>query len=130
MPPWLYHSGVPVALVTGANGFIGSHLCEALVAKGWEVRALVRKTSNLQWLSDVPVKQYFGDVSAPETLPDAVEAADYVFHAAGIIKTRRAEQFTRVNCDGTRNMLDACAQHASGLEEVRVPVNYRGGRTG
>lgn len=106
-----------IALVTGANGFIGSHLCEALVARGWEVRALVRKTSNRQWLSGVPVKLHLGDVSTPETLRDAVKAADCVFHAAGIVKTRHAEEFTRVNCDGTRNLLDACARHAPGLRK-------------
>jgi len=115
---WLYHSGVPVALVTGANGFIGSHLCEALIARGWATRALVRRTSNLRWLSGVAVKQYFGDVSAPETLPDAVKAVDYVFHAAAIVKTRHAEEFTRVNCDGTRNLLDACAQRAPRLKKL------------
>ena len=108
---------MPVALVTGANGFIGSHLCEALVARGWETRALVRRTSNRRWLTGVSVNEHFGDISAPETLPEAVKAVDYVFHAAGIVKTRRDDDFTCVNCGGTRNLLDACAGNAPGLNK-------------
>jgi len=43
-------------VVTGGNGFIGSHLVEALAGRGYELQCLVRKTSNLQWLQDVPVE--------------------------------------------------------------------------
>jgi len=105
------------ALVTGANGFIGSHLCEALVAKGWEVHALVRRNSNLQWLKGVPVKLHVGEITELQSLDDAVKGADYVFHCAAIVKARSAEQFTRVNVEGTRNVLDACAQQARALKK-------------
>lgn len=105
-----------VALVTGANGFIGSHLCEALAAKGWDVRALVRSNSNLQWLKGVPVKLHTGEITAPQSLADAVKGVDYVFHCAAAVKARDSELFTTVNIEGTRNALDACLQHAGALK--------------
>jgi nucleoside-diphosphate-sugar epimerase len=108
---------VSVALVTGANGFIGSHLCEALVAKGWEVHALVRRNSNLRWLKTIPVKLYVGEVTEPQSLADAVSGADYVFHCAAIVKARNPGRFTLVNVEGTRNVLEACAQHARALKK-------------
>ena len=109
---------MPVALVTGANGFIGSHLCEALLARGWDVRALVRKTSNRQWLQDAALKLCFGDINDPGSLTDAVRHVEYVFHLAGIVKTRDPQRFAQVNREGTRNLLEACAKQAGGLKKL------------
>ncbi|MEO0072359.1 MAG: GDP-mannose 4,6-dehydratase, partial [candidate division WOR-3 bacterium] len=44
--------------VTGANGFIGSHVVEALTQKGYKVKAIVRKSANLEWLKDLPIELY------------------------------------------------------------------------
>lgn len=109
---------MPVALVTGANGFIGSHLCEALLARGWDVRALVRMTSNRQWLQDAALKLCLGDINDPDSLPDAVKDVEYVFHLAGIVKTRDRQRFAQVNREGTRNLLEACVEHAGGLRKL------------
>jgi nucleoside-diphosphate-sugar epimerase len=108
---------VSVALVTGANGFVGSHLCEALVARGWDVRALVRSTSNLEWLKGIPVKLHTGEITTLQSLPAAVEGVDYVFHCAAVVKARDPRRFTEVNVEGTRNVLDACLQHAGALRK-------------
>jgi len=102
-------------VVTGGNGFIGSHLVEALAGRGYELQCLVRKTSNLQWLQDVPVEFVYGDVTDAASLPDAVRGADYVYHLAGVVEARREEIFDRVNVQGTRNLLQAVVQHAPGL---------------
>ena len=95
------------ALVTGANGFIGSHLCRELVNHGFRVRALVRKTSNLQFLENLDLELVFGEITQPLSLPEAVRGVDYVFHPAGLVKARNRETYFSINRDGTRNLVEA-----------------------
>ncbi len=59
---------MPKVLVTGANGFIGSHLVRELLNRGYEVNCLVRYTSDISSLQGLPVKLFIGDVRDPETL--------------------------------------------------------------
>lgn len=103
------------ALVTGANGFLGSWLVRTLLASGHAVRALVRPGSDAGALSGLPVEEVRGDVTAPEGLPAAVRGCDVVLHLAGIRRAPRREDFLRVNLEGTRALLEACAAHAPGL---------------
>lgn len=96
-------------LVTGAAGFVGSHLVEALVGQGYEVRCLVRKTSNLTWLKGLPVEFVCGDVVNAHSLPAALAGVDYVYHVAGVTKALREADYFLVNAGGTANLLKACA---------------------
>ena len=96
--------------LTGATGFMGSHLAEQLAAQGHAVRVLVRKTSNLQWLKHLSVEYCYGDVTDPATLPAALEGVDYVFHVAGLVKAFDRETYFRVNAGGTASLLEACAR--------------------
>ena len=95
-------------LVTGASGFVGSHLVEALVSRGHEVRALVRKRSDRRWIHSLPVEFSIGDVSDPSSLEEAVKGVDWVFHVAGVTKARGLSSYLRANAQGTRNLLEAC----------------------
>ena len=70
------------ALVTGANGFVGSAICRALVADGQAVRALVRPGSDRQNLDAVDIEVIEGDITSAESLLSAVSGCRYVFHAA------------------------------------------------
>lgn len=99
-------------LVTGANGFVGTHLVEALLARGHSVRALVRKTSDLSNLPKERVELAYGDVTDAACLPAALEGIDVVYHVAGITKARSLAEFVRVNCDGTVNVMSAAAAFA------------------
>lgn len=92
-------------LVTGANGFIGSHVCEALVARGYEVRALVRKTSNLKWIEGLPLSLVYGSLEDEGSLQAAVDGVRMVFHTAAALRARSPEEFLRVNRDGTARLL-------------------------
>jgi len=59
--------------ITGATGFVGSFLAERLVEKKYEVRCLVRKTSNLRWIADLDVTCHYGSLNDPESLSRGVE---------------------------------------------------------
>jgi len=90
-------------LVTGANGFVGSHICEALLSSGFGVRALVRKTSDLANLNGLAIDLVYGDITDPESLHTAVSGVHAIVNNAGIVKTNCREQFQDVNCGGTEN---------------------------
>jgi nucleoside-diphosphate-sugar epimerase len=98
-----------IALVTGANGFVGSHLCTHLLDEGWRVRALVRRTSDLRWL-DARAERVIGEVTAGESLAAAVEDADTVFHLAGVTRAARAADYDRVNVAGCERVARAAAR--------------------
>ena len=103
------------ALVTGASGFVGSHLVDWLIWQGWKVRCLVRITSNTRWIDADKVELVFGEVTQPETLVPAVEGADYVFHVAGMIRAGAGAAYDRVNVQGTQNLVKAVVEGAADL---------------
>ncbi|NIM03171.1 NAD-dependent epimerase/dehydratase family protein [bacterium] len=96
------------ALVSGSNGFIGSHLVETLRKRGYSVTCLVRKTSNLDWLKGLDVEFVCGDCTEKETLYEAVKGADYVYHLAGVVRAVDRDTYYRVNFLGTKNLLEVC----------------------
>ena len=102
------------ALVTGANGFVGSHVCETLLSAGHAVRALVRETSDLTWLEGLELELVYGDLRKRETLESAARDAEWVFHTAATVRPRNASDFERVNREGTHVLAEVCA--ASGVK--------------
>jgi nucleoside-diphosphate-sugar epimerase len=98
--------------ITGANGFVGSHLAERLVEQGHEVRALVRATSDLSWLGDLPLELIEGDLHDGEALRRAFEGCELVFHLAGVTSASKREAFFSANVDGARNAAQACLDAA------------------
>lgn len=103
-------------LLTGATGFIGSHIAELLIGKGYDVYCLTRKTSNLQWLASSPVRTVEGSLSQEQSLYKAAEDADYVFHVAGLTAARNREEFFQGNQGGTRNLLNAVLRSAPNVQ--------------
>ena len=97
-------------LVTGASGFIGSHLAEALLARGDDVTCLVRKTSTVDHLPPEGIRFAYGDVSDRDSLPAAVADNEIVYHVAGCTKAIRKQELYRVNEEGVRNVAEACAR--------------------
>lgn len=96
-------------LVTGASGFLGSHVAERLAADGHQVRLLLRSTSSRRFLN-FPHEPVIGDVCEPESLPDAVSGVDVVIHTAGLVKARGEAEFYWVNALGTAYLLEAIAE--------------------
>ncbi len=98
--------GAPV-LVTGATGFIGSHLVEKLVGLGCRVRCLVRRTSSLAALPVSRIELAYGDLGSGAGLAEAVRGASFVFHLGGLTKALSNSEFYRGNARGTENLLRA-----------------------
>ncbi len=102
-------------LVTGANGFVGSHITEKLLEAGHFVRCLVRKTSNLRWLEGLNVEYIYGDVNDVDSLGASLQEIDAVVHNAGILRATESSQYYKVNSEGTENII-SCAP--SGVKKI------------
>ncbi len=94
-------------LITGATGFIGSHLAGRLHRDGHTLRAITRKTSDTKWLRDVPVVFSEGEYGDRRFLREAVAGVDMIYHVAGVTKARTREEYFRGNRDVTRDLLAA-----------------------
>lgn len=98
-------------LVTGATGFIGSHLVDRLLERGDTVRALVRPSSDVSYLEERGVELVRGDITDPASLPAAVDGIEAVYHAAAQVSDWGPwREFRSVTIGGTRNVLEAAAQ--------------------
>ena len=101
------------AAVTGATGFLGTHLCDRLLEEGWTVRGLSRPTSDRR--ENTGVDWFVGDLFDEETLAELVDGAEFVFHLAGIGLWRAdPETVEAVNRDGTAAVLRACRDGDTG----------------
>jgi nucleoside-diphosphate-sugar epimerase len=79
-----------------------------LVDQGRDVRCLVRKNSDIQYLQDLGVELFYGDLRDKNSLKDIAKDVNIVYHLAGEIYSNRSRDFYRVNFDGTRNLVEEC----------------------
>ncbi len=93
------------ALITGATGFVGGHLTELLVAAGWEVRALVRPTSDAARLRRLGVELHQGGLGDREAIRRASAGVEVVYHLAAVTGLRGEKDFARANAEGTANVV-------------------------
>lgn len=112
MPPSVV-SPPPLAnrtvFVTGASGFIGTHLVERLLRQGCEVRCLIRPTTPATHLLRPNVVRVSGSLTAPESYRRALGGCDVVFHVAGLVAARRPAELIATNGQGTARLAEACA---------------------
>jgi nucleoside-diphosphate-sugar epimerase len=103
-------------LVTGAGGFVGSHLCEALVRAGRSVQALVHTDSNLGWLEDLPqtifkeLKIVSGDICDPDAMRKLIQGQSLIVHLAALTSgyaLDHSRAYIETNVTGTLNLLHA-----------------------
>ena len=98
-------------LITGATGFIGSHITRAFVAHGVKVGCLVRESSNLAGLEGVPVDLRYGDIRAKATLVDVFREYDAVIHNAALVGDwGEYKDYYQTNVLGALNVMEACRQ--------------------
>ena len=105
-------------LVTGAAGFVGSHVVRKLAARGQRVRALVRRGSDLRALEGLPVEQVTGDLRDPSSLRAAVSGCRQVYHVAADYRlwARHPQELYASNVTGTVNLLTAARD--AGAERI------------
>jgi nucleoside-diphosphate-sugar epimerase len=106
----------PLAVVTGASGFVGSHIVDALLARGARVRCLLRKSSSTQWLDESKVEIARVPLDHVEPMAEALKGATWVVHAAGLTRARSPKEFHEANVGATERMLRAAMQAGSSLE--------------
>lgn len=94
------------ALITGATGFVGSHLAEQLTSQGWLVRALVRRTSDTSRLIQLGVVPFVGELGEPESVSRAAEECELVYHLAAATFEKDEASFHRANVEGTRGVVE------------------------
>lgn len=109
-----------ISVITGATGFVGSHLADLLIAKGHHVKCITRKTSNLQWLSDKPVEIIDCGLNNVESLKEVLKDADYLYHVAGVVKSKTPEGYYKGNVETTSNLLDALVHLNSKIKRVLI----------
>lgn len=107
----------PIAFVTGGTGFIGSHLIDRLLAKGYHVRALVRNPKKLGFLSGLPIEIIEGDLFSTSALEKGIAGTDYVYHVAGLVAAKSKEEFFRGNRDATRTIIEITSRVQPALKK-------------
>ena len=101
------------ALVTGATGFTGQYMVQNLLDNGYEVRVLVRASSNLNALKNKRVELCFGDICNIDEVEKAVEGVDVIYHIAALYRAANVPDsvYYNVNVTGTKNLLDAALKY-------------------
>jgi dihydroflavonol-4-reductase len=102
-----------LAFVTGATGFVGSHVARALAEQGADLRLLVRANSNTKNIDEVKADRFVGDLRDPASLAKGIAGCDAVFHVAADYRlwVRDPEEMYRANVEGTRAILEAARKN-------------------
>jgi len=102
-----------LVFVTGATGFLGSHVARVLVEQGAKLRLLVRSTSDLRNVADLDAEQVIGDLREPASIVKAMAGCEALFHVAADYRlwVRDPDQMYRSNVEGTRGLLEAAREN-------------------
>jgi nucleoside-diphosphate-sugar epimerase len=103
-------------LITGATGFVGSHVVDVLLERGHQVFFIARSTSNMRWLDGKGVTRVEGSLFDVESLHQAVSGMDALIHVAGLTAAKNEAEFRRGNLDATQNLIDAVRAYNPGIK--------------
>lgn len=112
-------------LVTGAGGFIGSHLVESLLDKGYEVVCLVKPGENVRWIKDMDLTLIYGDLIQKETLYEPIKGVSYIYHlAARMGGGDKPSYIYEVNYKGSKNLIRACIESGVKLKRFLFASSF------
>ncbi len=118
----------PRVLVTGATGFVGSHLAERLAALKCDLYLLLRETSRTTHIAHLPYTPVMADLRRENQLAEVIGKMDYIFHSAGLVKADSLDEFLRVNAGGTQQLIDLAVNHGTCLKRfVLISSQAAGG---
>lgn len=108
-----------MVLITGATGLLGANIARVLAERGYSLRVLVRKSSNLKALEGVKAELCHGDVTDKDSILKALDGCKYAVHAAALVSmwAGHLKQMEEVNVGGTKNFLEACKTYGK-LEKI------------
>lgn len=109
-----------IAVVTGGTGFVGSHLVDLLINEGFHVRCITRGSSNISYLKTRGVEIVPCGLDDKEALKPVVKDADYLYHIAGVVKSKKPEGYYNGNVLPTKNLLDALLEVNPGIKRVMI----------
>ena len=108
------------AVVTGANGFVGSHLVDLLLENNYIVRCITRKSSDLKWLNGKDVKIFDTGLLDKEGLRKAFHGADYIYHVAGVVKSKKPAGYFHGNVETTRVLLETAMEFKDTIKKFLI----------
>ncbi|MBV8051996.1 MAG: NAD-dependent epimerase/dehydratase family protein [Acidobacteriaceae bacterium] len=102
-----------LAFVTGATGFVGSHVARVLAEQGAQLRLLMRPSSDARNIEELRAERVIGDLRDPKSIEKGISGCEVVFHVAADYRlwVRDPEQMYRANVEGTRAILNAAKQN-------------------
>ena len=104
-------------LVTGGTGFVGSHVVDLLLERGYEVRCLVRESSNMRYLKAPGLEFAWGGLDAATDWDAALDGVDAICHVAGLTFARTRKDYFRVNQKGTEHVLSAALKRRDQIKK-------------
>ncbi|MDR3071554.1 MAG: NAD-dependent epimerase/dehydratase family protein [Endomicrobium sp.] len=108
---------VLTVLVTGANGFVGSHIVETLLEEKHRVLCVIRKTSNLKWIKNLPLDYICGDLNNKSFLETNIKNVDVVVHCAGIVRAMDREKYFETNVGHTKTLCEVILKNNCNLKK-------------
>lgn len=109
-----------ISVVTGASGFVGSHLVDRLIKEGHHVKCILRKSSSRKWLDGKPVEIIDSGLFDRDKLKTILKDADYLFHVAGVVKAKHYQDYLNGNVETTRALLETVAEVNPRIKKVII----------
>jgi len=111
----------PLVALTGATGFLGSHIADLLLLGQWRVRATIRPSSDLRWLRGKPIETVTASLTDPDDVRQFVAGCDAVIHCAGVVRAPDDAAYRAGNVETTRLLLHQAA--ASGTTDTFILIS-------